>query len=488
MSETKPPAPDAPKLPAQKSGMRAALEFTGIPPSWLDKRPKLPSRNWMIFLSVTSTVAGYYIYDRRQCSQIRQSYVDRVKHFADEPIHSLDVSRKVTVYGAKWPGDEDHDRAVKYFRKYVKPILVAAAVDFEMIVGKRHGDIADKVEEEIKTQRRIAVGLEPPPPVMPALAKYQPLDVLYRKKLEGGTIIIGRPTFKEFMAGTKRGWTEGLEKVDKEEALARVLESDNHFDEPEEPEMATHVDDGEPIPTPSKLPSSNGLYSPLQLKRPPPPPVPLQTIPTEKNTPPTVLPEMPPILFVPFTNLIGFTRMPLMMWEFFNQRHKVQSGSEAAYRLVMKQTRPIIPPSVSSADFTPSEFTSSEGETTKSEAVRGGDLDFDIEAEKYFKSSLSETVAEIEKYRTKYYKELPAKLETARALARGTREPTKEEAAHPPPTEVELRAERMKKELRWRGDAAGWELVRREAGVAWDDRFAPVMRVFDDSIPESTLN
>ena len=120
MSETKPPAPDAPKIPAQKSGMRAALEFTGIPPSWLDKRPKLPSRNWMIFLSVTSTVAGYYIYDRRQCSQIRQSYVDRVKHLADEPIHSLDVSRKVTVYGAKWPGDEDHDRAVKYFRKYVK--------------------------------------------------------------------------------------------------------------------------------------------------------------------------------------------------------------------------------------------------------------------------------------------------------------------------------------------------------------------------------
>jgi import inner membrane translocase subunit TIM54 len=100
--------------------MRAALEFTGIPPSWFDKRPKLPSRNWLIFISVTSSMAGYYFYDRRQCNQIRQSYVDRVKHLAAEPLNSLDVPRKVTVYGSKWPGDEDYGRSMKYFRKYVK--------------------------------------------------------------------------------------------------------------------------------------------------------------------------------------------------------------------------------------------------------------------------------------------------------------------------------------------------------------------------------
>jgi hypothetical protein len=33
---------------------------------------------------------------------------------------SLDMPRKVTVYGAKWPEDEDTDRALRYFRKYVK--------------------------------------------------------------------------------------------------------------------------------------------------------------------------------------------------------------------------------------------------------------------------------------------------------------------------------------------------------------------------------
>ena len=113
--------PNLNALPTRpKSGMRTALEYTGIPPSWLDKRPKLPSRNWLIFISVTSSIAGYYFYDRRQCNQIRQSYVDRVKHLADEPLNSLDVPRKVTVYGSKWPGDEDYERSMKYFRKYLK--------------------------------------------------------------------------------------------------------------------------------------------------------------------------------------------------------------------------------------------------------------------------------------------------------------------------------------------------------------------------------
>lgn len=357
-----------------------------------------------------------------------------------------------------------------------------------MVGGKRHGDLADKIAEEIKSQRRIALGIDPPPPVMPALANYQPLDIMYRRKLEGGIIIIGRPTFKEFMAGTKRGWTEGLNKVDKEEKLALTLESDKHFDEPEEP--STQMDDAtvddEPIPTPSKLPSGQGVYSPLQLKRSPPPPQVGEAVPAAKNAPPAVIPSLPPILFVPFTNLIGFTQIPLMVWDFFNQRLKVKSGSEAAYRLVMKQTRPIAPPT--SPSMSASEFEVPEGEAIQSVEPRGGDLDFDVEAETYFKSSLSETVAEIEKYRQKYYDALPAKLETARALARGTREPTKDELARAPPTEVELRAERMKKELRWRGDAAGWELVRREKGVVWDERFAAAMKVFEDPIQEDNTS
>lgn len=112
--------PSEPVKPPKTSGFRTALKYTGIPVSWLDKRPKLPSRNWLIFLSVTSSIAGLYIYDRRQCKLIRQHYVDLVKDQAEVLVNPLDWPRRVTVLGSKWPGDEDYDQAIKYFRKYVK--------------------------------------------------------------------------------------------------------------------------------------------------------------------------------------------------------------------------------------------------------------------------------------------------------------------------------------------------------------------------------
>ncbi len=103
-----------------QSGIKTVLQYTGIPPSWLDKRPKLPSRNWLIFLSVTSAITGYYLYDRKQCKEIRQEYVEKVKHLSKVQLPSMALPRKVTVYGCKWPNDEDYDRSLKYFRKYVK--------------------------------------------------------------------------------------------------------------------------------------------------------------------------------------------------------------------------------------------------------------------------------------------------------------------------------------------------------------------------------
>ena len=109
------------------------------------------------------------------------------------------------------------------------------------------------------------------------------------------------------------------------------------------------------------------------------------------------------------------------------------------------------------------------------------DLDFDRQSESYYQKSTSAFLQNIEKQREEYYKALPGKLETARALARGEREPTKEEQANPPPTEVELRAERLKKEARWRNDEEGWKFVRPEAPVAWDERFRGALGVFIDS-------
>lgn len=102
------------------SGALSFFEFIGIPRSWLSKRPRLPSRNWLIFIGSTSAAIGSFVYDRRECAKVKQGYIDRVKHLADGPMRTDELPRKVTVYVTKWPGDEDYDRGAIYFKKYVK--------------------------------------------------------------------------------------------------------------------------------------------------------------------------------------------------------------------------------------------------------------------------------------------------------------------------------------------------------------------------------
>jgi mitochondrial import inner membrane translocase subunit TIM54 len=335
-----------------------------------------------------------------------------------------------------------------------------------MVTGKRHGDLTRRIANEVRLRRRLDLGIDSVAAVTQAIPTYKPLAERRKHELDGGIVIIGRPTFKEFMAGLKKGWTDGLEEVDQEELLARELESDGHFDEPEEAE----ADNAE---TSASLKITSPLYSPLYAK-PSQPPSPKTPLPFSESMN-TTIPPTPPLLLVTFTDYIGFTQIPRMIWDFFNQRHKVRSGAEAGYRLVMKHSRPIDCPSGESeplfSDITPL-------------SQENGDLDFDKHVESFYKKSVLSVPADIEKARTKYYEALPGKLATARALARGTREPTKDEKEYPPPTEVELSAERMKNEQRWRRDLEGWDIVKPTQKVVRDNRFSHSLRIFID--PPST--
>lgn len=317
--------------------------------------------------------------------------------------------------------------------------------------------------KDIKTERRVALGLDPPPLSAPALSIKGMLETKRRRIHEGGTVIVGRPAFKEYMAGLRRGWTESIERVDEDERLSRELESDGHFDELEVSPGSSSDDfaDAEPIPTPSRLPPSSppGLYSPLSTAIRPPAQSQSPSLSTQRARdpgadvpPPASLPPQPPLLLVPFVNLVGIKLVPLMLWDFFNERHKVRSGAEAAYKLVSGAMRPF--------------------ERT--------DLDFGASAEGYYKSSTAAIPTEIQKARADYYKTLPEKLATARALARREREPTKLEIEAPPPTEVELRAERLKKETRWSADERGWNSVCPDTPVEWDERWEGPLEVFVD--------
>lgn len=335
--------------------------------------------------------------------------------------------------------------------------------------------------EEVRIRRREDSGLDRDSDVVKALPTYKALPERRKRELEGGIVLVGRPTFKEFMAGLKRGWTDGLDKVDREEQLAHILEDDSLFDEsPEEPVGLSGLDDSstEHPKTPSVFPSpkNSPAYSLSIVSTTNSPKLPYGSQSTTLSSPP-VLPQQPPILFVPFLDYIGFKQIPLMIWDFFNQRHKVKCGAEAGYKLAIGVSQPLQEPN--SLEHGSGEFSTSHS-TEDSLRPSQGDLDFDRHVEPYYNKSTRTIPDDIEKARQKYYEALPEKLNTARELARGVRENTKQELNNPPPTEVELRAERLRKEQRWRDDADGWNIVRPSSAVAWDERFRGALRVFVD--------
>lgn len=121
------PGPRKPP-PAELTGFRSVLAHTGIPHGVLLWKPRLPSRNWLIFWSVSLSLTYAYYYDRSECKRIKQEVVERVEKYGREPMPggSLGEPRRVVVWAGRWGGDDDADRAGRYFRKYVKVSAVVS--------------------------------------------------------------------------------------------------------------------------------------------------------------------------------------------------------------------------------------------------------------------------------------------------------------------------------------------------------------------------
>lgn len=346
-----------------------------------------------------------------------------------------------------------------------QPVLAAAGIDYDLVNGNRYGTLTSSIAEKIKTRRRIALGLEAEAtPAIPLPRQLSP-EQRRAKELQGGIVIIGRHTFKEFMEGQRRGWTESLERLDEDAGLSLELQANNVFDEP-----PLVVDERSEVFTqspPLQIPSSSTLPKLPVMS-------PSSTSPPPHSTTSASIPPMPALLLVSYRNIIGFRNVPWMLIDFFNERQKVGTGCEAAYRLVKSCTSEFAAPSPSEANA--SSIASSSGDSSSGV----NDLNFNLDLEKWYPSSFLKLPDSIEKARKEYYTALPQKIKVARELSRGTRSPTKDEKSHPPPTEVELHAERLKKEKRWRDDLAGWQILKPDTPVAWDERFRGVLQVFKD--------
>ncbi|KAJ5281011.1 Mitochondrial import inner membrane translocase subunit Tim54 [Penicillium angulare] len=355
---TGPAKPQAPPKPPNP-----VFKMMGLP----NMRFKLPSRNWMIFLTVTGSFAGALIYDRREKRRSQQKWSELVAHIAKEPLAVEQMRRRLTIYLAAPPGDglrvaRDH------FKEYVKPILTAAALDYTVVEGRREGDVRAGAAEGIRKLRRKAgesgtTTLEPGVDEV-ILATRDSIGITDESGPKGD-IVIGRHAWKEYIRGLHEGWLGPMDAPappveapaeTPAEAPATILESsetpmkdtaagdapseapeaaENKPEETKLEEQKPEEEKKEEKPSKPAGPAAAHIATADYLSAQPAPSLP-QTF--DSSVP------------IEFPHILGFLNTPIRVYRYLNQRHLAENiGREVAGIVLANASRPYRDESFSSA-------------------------------------------------------------------------------------------------------------------------------------------
>lgn len=264
---------------------------------------KLPSRNWMIFWSVTTAFAGWIIYDKREKKRAIAKWRRVVAPLSEEKLSSPNqLPRKLTIYVASPPGDglrvaQDH------YLEYIKPVLSESGLDWEFVQARQQGDVRAAVAEKIRRARR-----ETERPGEEVIPTDETNLAALRKKMnlpeyEGmkGDIVIGHHAWKEYVRGLHEGWLGPLD--------APVLPT---IEPPSTPE--------------GEQPAEEKKEEEKKPERPP------QPIPYNKpedyssaSLPPSIPAEFSPTAPLPFPHRLGFSHTFVRLAWFLNRRKLADS-------------------------------------------------------------------------------------------------------------------------------------------------------------------
>lgn len=296
------------------------------------------------------------MYDRREKKRIQKKWTRVVEYIAQEPLDTQQLPRRVTVYVSAPPGDglvpaRDH------FHEYVKPILVAAALDWDAIEGRREGDVRAGLAERIRKLRK-----------QRGEASTEPLEEGLEESLEGlrqrsgvkawdgitGDIVIGRHTWKEYVRGLHEGWLGPL-NLPVPVADAKPLEYPvPQIEEPAsaptpsapgpEPTVVHATDDASPqalpdTPLPEETDQPKEEENKPKKKKQPPPfirPIEYENAPLSRNCPQA----LGPAAVVPFPHLLGFFNFPIRMYRFLNKRQVANDIGRQTAAAVLGAYRP----------------------------------------------------------------------------------------------------------------------------------------------------
>ncbi|KAI9038060.1 Tim22-complex subunit TIM54 [Aspergillus affinis] len=330
MADSSKPAPASGPAPKPQN---PAMRMMGMP----NFRFKLPSRNWMIFLTITGSFTAALIYDRKEKSRTQQKWCDLVAHLSKESLPVDQTRRKLTVYLSAPPGDGLRN-ARDHFKEYVKPILVAAALDYQVIEGRRQGDVRAALSERIRKVRRHAgesSSVVEEPSIEDVVADARQKIGVTDEPGPKGDLVIGRHTWKEYIRGLHEGWLGPLDPPSA--PVAELLDAP-----PAEGAEATKPsDDGTPAP---ENPEKTETPEKKEEKPKPSGPTPAYLAPADyssQSLPRTLPQSLDGSAPIAFPHILGFLNTPIRVWRYLNQRHLADTvGRDVAGIVLASSTRP----------------------------------------------------------------------------------------------------------------------------------------------------
>ncbi|KAI8062678.1 mitochondrial import inner membrane translocase subunit Tim54 [Gongronella butleri] len=348
---------------------------------------KAPSRGTVIFTSIVGSLSGGFFASKYYAQQSEKAMCDRVAFLADRPCGVHERPRKVQVFISAPPGDSLEKSRI-WFASYVKPILVAGAVDYEVQEAREPGQIEAMLRQRMIDQRREAalgeqqdgaadknenapvsetndsnsasMGANPfAEPMKPVLEAQKQQQGVF-----DGMIAIGRPAWREVVTGISKGCTVSLAQAAKEEAEREAAAKQKALDDAKAKEAKEVKEAKETVTTETmegtmeavvEESSNNEQEMPLQQQEedPAPPSTDASLMSDEMATTDDVsapldardafgLPaKLSPVIYVPQENIIGWTNIPYRIYMWVMDYQRIERFGNYAVAAVLNETRPL---------------------------------------------------------------------------------------------------------------------------------------------------
>ncbi|KAK3044332.1 hypothetical protein LTS18_001561, partial [Coniosporium uncinatum] len=117
-------------------------------------RKWIPGRNWLIFFGIVGSWTGAWYYDRWEKKRVQKKWCRLVEHMAQETLPVNGLQRRVTIILSAPPAD-GLMFAREHFHEYVKPVLVSSGLDWDVVEGRKEGDVRAGLAEDIRKKRKL---------------------------------------------------------------------------------------------------------------------------------------------------------------------------------------------------------------------------------------------------------------------------------------------------------------------------------------------